>query len=181
MALAATPSRLSTENDEPDWESTLKKGPIGVLTQTAQFALGLKDKGIRSVVIRIAPTCHGKGDKGFVAMLKGISQKNGVAGYLGDGENAWPAVHRLDAAKLYVLALEKGEPGTALHAIAEEGVKMKDIMSAIGKGLGVETKGHVAPRDVVDDGDGYWYGCSHFVCYHEEDDGLGADTEGSCG
>lgn len=149
IIMATTPSRLSTEVDEPDWNSLTKKGPLGVFAQTEQYVLGLKDKGIRSVAIRPAPSVHGKGEKGFITSLIQISKKNGVAGYLGDGDNVWPAVHQLDAARLYVLALEKAEAGTALHAVAEEGVKMKDIMAVIGKNLGVAVEGHVAPETLA--------------------------------
>lgn len=149
LGLATTPSRLSKEVDEPDWEANSKKGPLGGRALTEKYVVGLKSKGVRSIAIRLSPTVHGKGDHGFIPTIIQTSKKNGIAGFVGDGENVWPAVHRLDAAKLYVLALEKAEPGATLHAVAEEGVKMKDIMLAIGKGLGVETKGHVAPETLA--------------------------------
>src|SRR5262249_61297308 len=85
--------------------------------------------------IRWPPTTHGEGDKGFMAMLINTAREKGVAAYVGDGANRWPATHRLDAAKVYRLALEKGRAGRAYHAIAEEGVRFRDIETAIGKGL----------------------------------------------
>ncbi|KAL9108381.1 MAG: hypothetical protein Q9227_006841 [Pyrenula ochraceoflavens] len=103
------------------------------------FALA-GESGFKGQVVRLPPTVHGAGDKGFIAMLVDGAKKSGVATYVGDGEARWPAVHRRDAAKVFRLAAEKGEKGKMWHAVAEQGVRMKEIVGAIGKRLGVEVK-----------------------------------------
>ena len=82
-------------------------------------------RGVRSSIVRLAPTVHGDGDTGFVATLVDIARDKGVSGYIGDGANRWPAVHRFDAARLFRLALEKAPAGSTLHAIADEGVPVR--------------------------------------------------------
>jgi nucleoside-diphosphate-sugar epimerase len=95
-------------------------------------------KGIRSMTIRLSPSVHGEGDKGgFATWLCRVAKETGESGYLGDGHQHWSAVHRLDAAKLYRLALEKGEAGKMYHGIAEPGVSVKEIAEVIGKTLGL--------------------------------------------
>jgi nucleoside-diphosphate-sugar epimerase len=86
-------------------------------------------------LVRFAPTVHGEGDHGFIAVLVGIARERGVSGYLDDGSNRWPAVHRLDAAHLVRLALEQAPAGTAVHAAAEDGIPARAIAEAIGRGL----------------------------------------------
>jgi nucleoside-diphosphate-sugar epimerase len=89
------------------------------------------------VVVRFAPTVHGPGDHGFVARLVAIARDRGVSGYIADGSNRWPAIHRLDAAALTCLAVDHAGAGAVLHATAEEGIATRAIAEAIGCGLGL--------------------------------------------
>jgi nucleoside-diphosphate-sugar epimerase len=109
-------------------------GPGGrVLNERA--ALGLAAHGVRSMSVRFAPTVHGDGDEGFVAMIVAADRAAAEAAYVGDGANRWPAVHRSDAARLVRLGIEGAPPGSVLHAVGEEGVAMRDVAAAIGRGL----------------------------------------------
>ncbi|WP_176085614.1 SDR family oxidoreductase [Martelella sp. HB161492] len=108
------------------------------ISEKASFA-GL-DKNVRAMIVRLPPTTHGRGDHGFTPWLINIAREKGHAAYVGDGGNCWAAGHRLDAAKVFTLALEKGEAGDRFHAVAETGIAMRDLASAIGKGLGVPVK-----------------------------------------
>ena len=103
----------------------------------ALVALARFDRGVRSSVVRLPPTVHGDGDKGFVATLVEIARDKAVSGYIGDGSNRWPAVHRLDAAHLFRLAWSRRPAGSALHAVADEGVPIRDIAEVIGRHLDV--------------------------------------------
>jgi nucleoside-diphosphate-sugar epimerase len=91
--------------------------------------------GVRTAAVRLAPTTHSKDDRGFTPRLIDIARQSGVAAYIGDGANRWPAVHRLDAARLYRLALEKGSPGARYHAVGDEGIPTRQIAEAIGRHL----------------------------------------------
>lgn len=104
---------------------------------TANAVLGWADRDVRSVVVRFAPTVHGQGDHGFVARLVEIARENGRSAYIGDGATRWAAVHRLDAAHLVRLALEKAPAGSVVHAVAESGVASRDIATSIGGALGL--------------------------------------------
>jgi nucleoside-diphosphate-sugar epimerase len=130
--LGLAPGRVATEQDgrEP-----LPAGTAGLARRlrTEQIILDCAARGIRSSAVRIAPTCHGEGDNGFMAMLVAIARAKGVSGYLGDGSNRWPAVHRLDAARLFRLALESAPAGSAMHAVAEEGVPTRAMAEVIGR------------------------------------------------
>lgn len=97
-------------------------------------------RGVRASVIRLSPTVHGIGDKAFVPMLVERARKNGAACFVGDGQQRWPGVHRLDAARLFRLALERGKADRAYHGVADEAVPFSDIAAAIGKGVGVPAK-----------------------------------------
>jgi nucleoside-diphosphate-sugar epimerase len=112
------------------------------------LALSYSERGVISGAVRFAPTVHGMGDKGFIAMLTQIARDKGVAGYVGDGANRWPAVHRSDAAHLVRLGLEDATPGAILHAMGEEGVATREIAEAIGRSLDVPTQS-IAPDDVA--------------------------------
>jgi nucleoside-diphosphate-sugar epimerase len=103
----------------------------------AVVALALAQRGVRLSFIRLSPTVHGKGDHGFIKRLVDIAREKGVSGYIGDGTSRWNAVHRLDAALLFRLALEKAPAGALLHAVAEEGVPSRKIAEIIGVRLGL--------------------------------------------
>jgi nucleoside-diphosphate-sugar epimerase len=137
--LGVSPGRVATERDGhgPDTALAAWGGGPQTRSDTAQLALSLASRGVRSSVVRLPPTNHGDGDHGFVAALVAIARDKGVSGYIGDGSNRWPAVHRLDSARLFGLALEKAPAGSTLHAVADEGVPIRDIAEVIGRHLNV--------------------------------------------
>jgi nucleoside-diphosphate-sugar epimerase len=132
---------LVTENDVADPAS-----PAGHRTRSEQSALALASSDVRSSSLRLAPSVHGEGDHGFVATLVGIARDRGVSGYIGDGANRWPTVHRLDAARLFRLALETAPAGSVLHGIAEDGVPVRAIAETIGRHLDLPVAS-IAPED----------------------------------
>src|SRR6266550_2804003 len=123
--------RPATEEDRGDPATRLGR------RLDEQVLLGLADRGVRSASVRLPPTVHGKGDHGFVPMIIGVAREKGVSAYVGDGSNRWPAVHRLDAAPLFRLALEKGPAGATFLGVADEGVPTREIAEVIGRHLNV--------------------------------------------
>jgi len=144
-ALGLAQGRVATERDAHSAPALPTGGPHA-RQANARLTLSLAAQGIRSSVVRLPPTVHGDGDNGFIAALVGIARDKGVSGYLGDGSNRWPATHRLDAAHLFHLALEQAPAGSALHAIAEEGVPIRAIAEVIGRQLNLPVVA-VSPDD----------------------------------
>ncbi len=141
--------RPATENDGLVPSDETRANPAGLRQATALLTLSLRGIGVRSSVLRFPPTVHGDGDNGFISILVGIARQRGVAGYVGDGENRWPAVHRSDAARAARLALESAPAGSVIHAVADEGVAFRSIAEAMAKGLGVPASS-VAPADAAE-------------------------------
>jgi nucleoside-diphosphate-sugar epimerase len=117
--------------------------------ENESVALGLADRGVRVSIIRPAPSVHGQGDHGFVARLVEIARERDASGYVGDGANRWAAVHRLDAARLYRLALEQAPAGSVFHAVGDEGVATRGIADAIARHLNLPLVS-VEPEDAAD-------------------------------
>jgi nucleoside-diphosphate-sugar epimerase len=141
--------RVATENDGLVASPEVRVNPAGGRAATALLTLSLRGIGVRSSVLRFAPTVHGDGDSGFVASFVGIARQRQVSGYVGEGTNRWPAVHRSDAARLARLAVEAAPAGSVLHAVADEGVPFRQIAEAMGRHLDVPTTS-VAPEDVAE-------------------------------
>jgi nucleoside-diphosphate-sugar epimerase len=131
----AVPGHVATERDESSSGS-----PVAGRLANAQAALGMAARGVRSAVVGLPRTVHGDGDRhGFIARLVGIARDTGVSGYPGDGSNRWPAVHVLDAANLFRLAVEQAPAGSRLHAVGDEGVPVREIAEVIGRHLNLPT------------------------------------------
>lgn len=134
VAGVLTPGRLATEADPAD----LAAGPRAA---TEEALVAMSGRGVRSVAVRLPPTVHGAGDHGFLPTLIGVARERGTSAFIGDGRNRWPAVHRLDAAHLFRLALEDAPAGSRLHATAQEGVSFREIAEVIGRHLDVPVLG----------------------------------------
>lgn len=140
------PGRVATEADGHEVDPAAV-GPAA-RALNAELALSFAARGVRAGTVRLAPTVHGEGDEGFMAAIVGVAQEKGVSAYVGDGSNRWPAVHRSDAARLYRLALEQAPAGSTLHAVAEEGVALRDVAEAIGRRLDVPVRS-IDPADAT--------------------------------
>ena len=139
--LGVAPGRLATERDTPD-------AALNPRLAAAVATVALADRGVRSSVVRLAPSVHDEGDKGFMAILIATAREKGVAGYVGDGAQRWPGIHRRDAATLFRLAVEQAPAGSCLHGTGEQGVAIRDVAEVIGRHLGVPTAS-IAPQDAL--------------------------------
>jgi nucleoside-diphosphate-sugar epimerase len=135
----AVPGRRSTEADPVPTE-----GPVGGRGRAVMAVLDLTSRGVRSTAIRLPRTVHNEGAGGFAGVLTAIARRNGVSGYPGDGTQRWPAVHALDTAVLFRLALEQAEAGTSWHAVADEGDQVRDIAAVIGRRLSLPVESILA-------------------------------------
>jgi nucleoside-diphosphate-sugar epimerase len=148
----AAAGRPSTESDPLPTE-----GPVAGRGRTVTAMLELASQGVRSSAVRLPRTVHNNGNGGFAGLLTNIARQSGVSGYIGDGSQRWPAVHALDAASLFRLALEGAEAGSSWHAVDDEGDAVRDIAAVIGRRLGVpvqsvpaETYGPLGPIFALD-------------------------------
>jgi nucleoside-diphosphate-sugar epimerase len=159
--LGVAPGRVATEQDGHVSGSSGVPLPAGPSARqaTAELVLSFASEGVRSSVMRLPPTNHGDGDNGFVAQLVAIARDKGVSGYIGDGTNRWPAVHRLDSAHLFRLALD-APAGSTLHAVADGGVAIRDIAEVIGKHLEIPAVS-IAPEDAA----GHFTWLADFLSY----------------
>jgi nucleoside-diphosphate-sugar epimerase len=126
-AAALASGRAGTEEDPTD--------PAWPRAVSDEMAMSFVERGVRVSLVRLPPTTHGEGDHGFVHILVDVARAKGVSAYPGDGTNRWAATHRVDAARLFRLAVESAPAGTRVHAIAEEEVPVRDIAEAIGRQL----------------------------------------------
>lgn len=131
---------LATETDSPT-----PSAPPRVASE--QAAAALVERGVNISVLRLPPSVHGDGDHGFVPLLIALARRQGVAAYIGEGRNRWPAVHRLDAAALYRRVVEQGRAGVNYHGVAETGVPFAELAAVIGRRLGVPVQS--LPRDAA--------------------------------
>jgi nucleoside-diphosphate-sugar epimerase len=146
--LGLAPGSLATERDGLSPHAAVAPQGEGTPTRmtNAQLTLSLASRNVRSSVMRLPPTVHGDGDNGFMALLVAIARDKHVSGYVGDGTSRWAAVHRLDAARLFRLALEEAPAGSVLHAVADEGVPIRDIAEVIGRHLDLPMRA-ISPDD----------------------------------
>jgi nucleoside-diphosphate-sugar epimerase len=148
--------RASTEADPAQTE-----GQLSVRGRPEALALSASERDVRSMVVRLPPSVHDLQRQGLVSLLIGVARETGVSAYVGEGANRWSAVHRRDAARLFRLGLERGEPGQRLHAVGEEGVSLRSIAEAIGKRFGVPT------RSIDDDEAAHHFGWVAFVASND--------------
>jgi nucleoside-diphosphate-sugar epimerase len=123
------PDEIATEDTMPLSPSP---NPRAATEEAARETIG---RGVNVSIVRLPPSTHGKGDHGFVPTLIRIAREKGISVFAGEGQNTWPAGHRLDAAQVFLRAFEMGVPNSYYHAVAEEGVAFREIAEAIGEGL----------------------------------------------
>jgi nucleoside-diphosphate-sugar epimerase len=142
-------SGLVTGRPATETDASPEVGPDSDRGGSENLTLDYAERGVRSMVVRFAPSVHGTGDWGFVNFLTAAARERGVSGYIGDGLTTWSAVHRTDAARLVRLGLEAAPAGTRLHAVAEQAVTTRDIAEAIGRSLGLPVE-PVAPENAAE-------------------------------
>jgi nucleoside-diphosphate-sugar epimerase len=160
LGLTPVAGRITTEQDGHPGDPSVQGLPDGPRTrwETAEYVLSLASRGVRSSIVRLPPTNHGVGDNGFLTTIVNTARNSGVSGYIGDGANRWPAVHRLDSAKLFRLAAEKAPAGSTLHPVQDEGVAIRDIAEVIARHLNIpETS--IAPEDAAE----HFTWMAHFI------------------
>lgn len=140
--MAMTQGRLAVETDLADPNAV-----GGLRARSEEAALALAARGVKPTIVRLPPSVHDKTRQGLVTQLIAIARKKRVSAYvIGDSENRWGAVHRLDSSRLFRLALEQGEAAACYHAVAEEGIPLRAIAEAIGSHLGLRVEG-LSPKD----------------------------------
>lgn len=149
LVFASGVAGLATDRPATEDDASPHVGPDSMRGGGENRAFDFADDGVRAVAARFAPTVHGIGDHGFIALIVAAARKTGVSGYVGDGSNRWAAVARRDAASLVRLGLEKAPAGARLHATGETGVPTKAIAEAIGAGLGLPVAS-IDPDDAIE-------------------------------
>ena len=138
--LGLAPGVVATERDGLAAAAADRQVPISGANDrlsNAHYTVALAARGVRSSVVRLPPSTHGEGDNGFIPVAIGFAREKGAAAYIGDGANRWPAVHRDDAARLFRLAIESAPAGSALHAVGDEGVPIREVAEVFAAHLGV--------------------------------------------